>query len=111
MIALALALAAQVGTASVASGEPIRIAGVEQQRTIACEGRDVFVAGVDHQLTFTGACASLTLVGTDNTIIIGLKPGALVKVEGTGHNVRWKSDREPQVRVVGVDNQIERQVR
>jgi len=108
MMLIAAMAAAQVGTAHVGDG-PIRISGVEQQRTIACEGRDVFVDGVDHTLTFTGACASLTLSGTGNTIVIGLKPGASVSVEGTDQNVRWRSDREPKVRIQGVDNSVSRQ--
>lgn len=103
-----LAAAAQVGTASAAK-DAIRITGVEQERSIPCEGRDVFVEGVDHVLTFTGACASLTLTGTDSTIVIGLKPGASVSVAGTGQTVRWRSDREPRVKVSGVDNSVVRQ--
>jgi len=103
-----LAAAAQVGTADTGK-DAIRISGVEQQRTIACEGRDVFVEGVDHALTFTGACASLTLTGTDSTIVIGLKPGASVSVQGAGNTVRWRADREPRVRISGVDNSVARQ--
>ena len=103
-----LAAAAQVGTANVGQ-DAIRISGVEQQRTIACEGRDVFVEGVDHTLTFTGACASLTLTGTDSTITIGLKPAASVSVEGTGNKVRWRAEREPRVKISGVDNSVARQ--
>ncbi len=108
MLIAALAAAAQVGTAD-AGKDAIRISGVEQQRTIPCGGRDVFVDGVDNTLTFTGACASLSVAGTDNTIVIGLKPGASVGVQGTGQTVRWRSDREPKVRVVGVDNKVVRQ--
>jgi len=104
----ALAAAAQAGTAHVGAG-PIRISGVEQQRTIPCEGRDVFIDGVDNTLTFTGACASLSVAGTGNTIVIGLKPGAAVSVQGTDQTVRWRSDREPRVRVSGVDNSVVRQ--
>jgi hypothetical protein len=103
-----LAAAAQVGTAHVGHG-PIRISGVEQERSIPCEGRDVFVDGVDHVLTFTGACASLTLTGTDSTVSLGLKPGASVSVEGTGNKVRWRADAPPRVKISGVDNSVSRQ--
>jgi hypothetical protein len=108
MFIAAVAAAAQVGTAN-AGKDAIRISGVEQERSIPCEGRDVFVSGVDHVLTFTGACASLTLTGTDSTIAIGLKPGAAVKVEGTGNTVRWRSQAEPRVKISGVDNSVVRQ--
>jgi hypothetical protein len=104
LIAL-LAVAAQAGTTATAK-DAIRVSGVEQQRTIPCEGRDVFVDGVDNTLTFTGVCASLSVAGTDNTIVIGLKPGASVAVEGTGQTVRWRSEREPKVRIDGVDNRV-----
>ena len=107
LIAL-LAVAAQAGTTDAAK-DAVRISGVEQQRTIPCEGRDVFVDGVDNTLTFTGACASLSVAGTDNTIVIGLKPGASVAVQGTGQTVRWRSEREPKVRIDGVDNRVVRQ--
>ena len=108
MLIAALAAAAQTGTAQVGAG-PIRISGVEQQRTIACEGREVFIDGVDNTLTFTGACASLSVAGTGNTITIGLKPGAAVSVKGTDQKVRWRSEGEPKVRIVGVDNSVTRQ--
>jgi hypothetical protein len=103
-----LAAAAQVGTASAAK-DAIRISGVEQQRSIPCDGRDVIVEGVDHVLTFTGACASLTLAGTDSKIVIGLTPGAKIRIEGTGNAVRWRSEREPLVKISGVDNSVARQ--
>lgn len=108
MTLIAVLAAAQVGTAS-AAGDAIHISGVDQKRSLPCEGRDVVVEGVDNILTFTGVCASLTVSGTDNTIVIGLKPGASVKVEGTGQTVRWRSEREPRVRVTGVDNSVVRQ--
>jgi hypothetical protein len=108
MMLIAALAAAQVGTAS-AGKDAIRVSGVEQQRSIPCDGRDVFVSGVDHVLTFTGACASLTLTGADSTIAIGLLPGAPVKVEGTGNKVRWRSEREPRVKISGVDNSVARQ--
>jgi len=108
MLIAALAAAAQAGTADVGKG-PIRISGVEQQRSIPCEGRDVVVNGVDHVLTFTGACASLTLTGTDSTVTIGLKPGASVKIEGTGNKVRWRADGPPRTKISGVDNSVSRQ--
>jgi hypothetical protein len=108
LLIAALVVAAQTGTADVGKG-PIRIAGVEQERSIPCEGRDVFVDGVDHKLTFTGACASLSVAGTGNTINIGLKPGASVAVQGTDQTVRWRSEREPKVKITGVDNNVSRQ--
>ncbi len=92
-------------TASPARG-PIEISGVEHQRSIDCEGRDVVVDGVDHVLTFTGACASLTLSGSGSKIVIDLKPGAVVEVNGTDQSVRWRSAKPPRVSVSGVDNSV-----
>lgn len=108
MLIAVLAAAAQAGTADSAK-DSIHITGVEQRRTIACGGRDVVVDGVDHDLTFTGGCASLALTGTDSTVVIDLKPGAPVKVEGTGNTVRWRSPSEPRAKLVGVDNTLVRQ--
>lgn len=108
MSLIAMIAAAALGAADGAK-DPIHIGGVEQQRSIPCDGRDVVVEGVDHTLTFTGACASLTVTGSDNTIVIGLKPGALVRVEGTGQTVRWRSDGQPRTKIIGVDNRVVRQ--
>lgn len=100
-----LVLAAGVASAGSAN-KPIEISGVEHQRSIACDGRDVVVDGVDHVLTFTGDCASLTLSGSGSKITIDLKPGATVEVNGTDHTVRWRSARPPKVSVSGVDNNV-----
>jgi hypothetical protein len=107
-LALLAALAqGQVGTSS-RGADKIEIAGVGQQSTIACEGRQVDVAGSNHNLTFTGNCAGLHLAGTDNQITIELAPNARISVEGTGQTVRWRSTAQPRQSVVGVGNRIVR---
>lgn len=100
-----LALAAGLAAAGPAR-QPIEISGVEHQRSIDCEGRDVVVDGVDHVLTFTGGCASLTLSGSGSKITIDLKPGATVEVNGTDQTVLWRSPRPPRVSISGVDNHV-----
>lgn len=85
---------------------PIEISGVGHQRSVPCEGRDVVVDGVDHVLTFTGNCASLTLAGSGNKVVIDLKPGASIDVSGTNQSVRWRSAKPPKVSVAGVDNTV-----
>ena len=105
MVSTAL-LALVAGLAAGPVKAPIEISGVEHQRAIDCEGRDVVVDGVDHVLTFTGACASLTLSGSGSKIVIDLKPGALVEVNGTDQSVRWRSAKPPRVNISGVDNSV-----
>ena len=94
------------GLAAGSPKSPIEISGVEHQRSIDCDGRDVIVDGVDHVLTFTGACASLTLSGSGSKVTIDLKPGAAVEVNGTGQSVRWRSAKPPKVNVSGIDNSV-----
>ncbi|MDR6627623.1 DUF3060 domain-containing protein [Caulobacter segnis] len=100
-----LALSAGLAAAPPANS-PIEISGVGHKRSIACEGRDVTVDGVDHVLTFTGACASLTLSGSGSKVVIDLKPGAMVEVNGTDQTVQWRSSRPPRVNISGVDNNV-----
>jgi len=99
-------LALVAGLAAASPKGPIEISGVEHQRSVDCEGRDVVVDGVDHVLTFTDACASLTLSGSGSKVVIDLKPGAFVEVNGTDQSVRWRSPKPPRVSISGVDNNV-----
>lgn len=103
----ALGASLQIGTADT-GGERIEIAGVGQQRTVACEGRHVEVAGTNHDLVFTGSCAGLTLQGSSNRVTIDLRPGAPVTVEGIDQTVRWRSSAPPRQSVAGVGNSVVR---
>lgn len=105
MVSFAL-LALVAGLAAGSPKGPIEISGVEHQRSIECDGRDVAVNGVDHVLTFTGACASLSVSGSGNKIVIDLKPGAVVDVNGTDQSVRWRSPKPPKVSITGIDNSV-----
>lgn len=99
-------LALIAGLAAGPAKGPIEVSGVEHQRTIDCDGRDVVISGVDHVLTITGACASLTLSGSGSKIVIDLKPGASVEVNGTDQSVRWRSPKPPRISVTGIDNDV-----
>nr|WP_295111715.1 DUF3060 domain-containing protein [uncultured Caulobacter sp.] len=86
--------------------DAVRVTGIGQSRTVACDGRAAVVEGTDHDLTFTGACAGLTLTGTGNKITIDLAPGAPVSVTGTDQTVRWRAVKPPKVNVTGIDNSV-----
>lgn len=105
MVSAAL-FALVAGLAGAADQSPIRVTGIEQSRSIECDGRGVIVEGTDHDLTFTGGCASLKLTGTSSKISIDLAPGASVSVTGTDQTVRWRSAKPPKVSVTGVDNSV-----
>lgn len=103
---ISVTLLALVAGLAGPSKPPIQISGVGQGDTIACDGRAVVVNGTEHNLTFTGGCASLTLNGTDNKVMIDLAPGAPVVVTGADQTVRWRASRAPQVRMNGIDNSV-----
>ena len=108
LVALAVLTAIAQGQAGVSSrdADKIKISGVGQTSTIACEGRSVHVEGTGNILIFTGDCAELELAGTDNQITIDLKPNARIIVDGTSQTVRWRSSAQPRQSIQGVDNQV-----
>ncbi|MEN5364002.1 DUF3060 domain-containing protein [Brevundimonas intermedia] len=108
LVALAVLTAIAQGQAGVSSrnADKIKISGVGQTSTIACEGRSVHVEGAGNVLTFTGDCAELELAGTDNQITIELQPNARIIVDGASQIVRWRSTGQPRQSVQGVDNQV-----
>jgi len=105
--ALLAAASAQVGAVDIGP-DLIEVVGDGHHRTIPCEGRAVAVAGVNHVLTFTGECASLEVVGSNNQVTVQLAAGAPLSVAGTNHTVRWKSSAPPRLSVEGVNNRVER---
>jgi hypothetical protein len=92
--------AAPVGPA----GEEISVAGVGDDKTIACNDSIVNVSGVSNTVTITGQCRSLTVSGVENTITVDA--AATISASGFNNHVTYLSGT-PQIENPGDSNVVE----
>jgi Protein of unknown function (DUF3060) len=83
---MGLALVPGGSTAAAAAPEDLVIQGVDVERSITCDEREVMIRGTSHRLTLRGSCQKVTIFGT----------GHVVHVEGLG--TAW---------LAGIDNRLE----
>ena len=63
-------------------GGQLRISGINENRTIACNDSIVSVSGVSNTVVITGHCASLTVSGVQNSITVD----AVDTIDASGFN-------------------------
>ncbi|WP_221044767.1 DUF3060 domain-containing protein [Mycobacterium senriense] len=63
-------------------GTELSVAGINENRTIACNDNMVSVSGVSNTVTITGHCASLSVSGVQNSITVE----AVETIEASGFN-------------------------
>lgn len=86
-------------TAGDSSGESIGILQGNLKQTYDCTGgKDVNIQGGNNELTFTGACGTVNVVGAHN--VIRLDSASAINVMGSYDTVTFKSGR-PSVNIVG----------
>jgi DUF3060 family protein len=102
---LALCAAAPLG----AGGEDLTVTGLNLERTITCDERDVVVEGVGNRLTLRGRCQDVTVHGTDHVIHVE-RLGSL-HLTGMNNRVEWEAalrgDR-PDIHNTGINNRAVR---
>jgi hypothetical protein len=64
------------------AGANLSISGINQNRTIACNGSVVSVSGISNKVVITGHCASLTVSGVQNSVTVD----AVDTIEAAGFN-------------------------
>lgn len=87
------------------SGEPLTIAGIEKNETIACDDRALILNGIRNTITITGHCATLTVQGIENVVTVDSTD--VVKVSGIDNRVIYLSG-EPDIDNSGADNVVSR---
>lgn len=105
--ALSVAQPAGVGPILVNAHE-ISVSGSGHHKSFPCNGRKVFIEGSDHVVTFTGTCSQVVISGANNKVNVTVASNGSLTVEGSDHNVRWKSTGEPNQDVSGIDNKVNR---
>ena len=79
-------------------GGQLSVAGVDQNKTIACNDSHVSVSGVNNTVTITGHCLSLTLSGVDNDVTVDEADSILAS--GFDNQVTYKSG-SPEITASG----------
>jgi hypothetical protein len=69
-------------TADSAGGRSLSVAGINESRTEECKDREVRLSGVGNQVVLTGHCASLSISGVRNKVIVD----ATESIEASGFN-------------------------
>lgn len=89
------------------SGESIGILQGNLKQTYDCTGgKDVNIQGGHNELTFTGACGTVNVVGAHN--VIRLDSASAINVMGSYDTVTFKSGR-PSVNIVGKNSTAQKE--
>ena len=105
------ALAAAPAQAQHRGQGGVHIEGAGQERSVYdCAGGPASIEGAGNEVTITGACSALTITGASNIVRIDLAPGATIRIEGAGNQVRWTmpGNARPRQSVQGASNSVSR---
>jgi Protein of unknown function (DUF3060) len=90
-----------VPTAS--AGKQLSVAGISENKTIACDGGSVSVSGVTNTVTITGHCATVTVSGMKNAVTVDSADA--IRASGFNNQVTYHSG-SPQVDTPGDSNVV-----
>jgi hypothetical protein len=85
-------------------GQLLSIAGINNNKTVACNDAKVNISGVDNTITLTGHCLSVTVSGVDNHVTIDASD--TISASGFDNQVTYKTG-DPQIDASG-SNQVQR---
>jgi hypothetical protein len=86
-------------------GGVVNVAGVGEDRTIACVDGVVNVSGVDNRIVITGGCAAVTVSGMENVVTV--EASARISASGLNNRVTYLSG-SPATDNSGSGNVVER---
>ena len=90
---------------STPTGRTVSIAGVGNERTIACDDTIVSISGVDNTVSITGQCARVVVSGVKNVVTVE-RTGA-IDISGMNNRIVFRSGT-PDINQSGIDNTVER---
>ena len=85
--------------------ESLSVAGVGNNRTLACGDKVVSVSGVDNTVVITGRCTRVDISGIQNTVTID--EAGVIDVSGMNNKVVFHSG-SPKLNESGIDNTVQR---
>lgn len=102
---LALALALGGAPPAAAASEDLVIQGVDVERTITCDERDVMIRGTSHHLTLRGDCQKVTIFGTGH--VIRIERLGTAWLAGIDNRLEWERalrGESPDITITGKGN-------
>ena len=76
------------------------------KKTYNCEGKDVNIQGGHNELTFTGSCGRVNVVGAHN--VIRLESANAINVVGANDTITYRSG-SPSVNIVGRNSKVNKE--
>jgi hypothetical protein len=86
------------------AGAPISVAGIGDNKTVACNDSVVNVSGVSNTVVLTGQCRSVTVSGVENTVTVD--SAETISASGFNNRVTYLSGN-PQIENSGDSNTVE----
>jgi hypothetical protein len=90
---------------TAAGPEDLVIQGVDVERSITCDERDVTIRGTSHRLTLRGSCRTVTISGTGH--VIHVERLGTARLGGIDNRLEWESSlrgARPDITVTGEGN-------
>jgi hypothetical protein len=96
-------------SSSSSSSSMVELVGTARNQKVACSGNtEVVIKGASNNITITGDCKSVKVVGSANSVT--LDTVAEIDVKGSANNVSWKKAsggaKQPKVDNAGVANNV-----
>ena len=87
-----------------APGERVSVSGIDENKTIACNGSVVSISGVDNTVVITGHCSRVEVSGMDNNVTVDAADA--IQASGMNNKITFHSG-SPQIDKSGFSNTVE----
>ena len=87
------------------AGQNITVSGINEVRTIACNGGTVNVSGITNNVTITGHCASVSASGIQNQVTVDSADN--IQASGSGNHITYHTG-SPKVGNSGFGNVVQK---
>jgi hypothetical protein len=108
-VCLATLFALGLGGAARSGADEVTINGLNVEKTITCDHRDVVIHGTNHRLTLKGRCRQVWVDGTGHLVHVEALGSA--DVAGVNNRIEWERalrGEEPDIEIIGVGNSAAR---
>jgi Protein of unknown function (DUF3060) len=100
-------LALSAAVAARAAADDLTIQGVNVERTITCDDREVVIHGTNNRVTLNGRCRQVTVDGTAHVVRVETLGSA--DVSGVNNRLEWEHalrGDQPDIEIVGLGNRV-----
>lgn len=96
--------AGPTSSAAVPAAEPVIISGINENRSVSCDGNEITVSGISNTVTITGHCATVTVSGLQN--IVTVETSDAIDASGLNNKITYHSG-SPKISKSGSNNVVE----